>query len=75
MSRRLAQILELLDAAVLSVGFDNSIGGRQVDGCVGQSIWRIGGDSRGVSNLSPRLSLRRAKRARPEPTPANSLDL
>ncbi len=45
-----SQFLELLDAAVRSVGFDNSIGGRQVDGCVGQSIWRIGGDSRGVSN-------------------------
>ena len=36
------QILELLDAAVLSVGFDNSIGGRQVDGSLRQSIRCIG---------------------------------
>ena len=33
MSTRLAQILELLEAAVLSAGFDNSSGGCQVDGC------------------------------------------
>ena len=49
-SRRLSQILELLDAAVLSAGFDNSIGGRQVDGCLGQSIRRIGCDARRVRN-------------------------
>jgi hypothetical protein len=29
---RLSQVLELLEAAVLSAGFDNSIRGRQVDG-------------------------------------------
>jgi hypothetical protein len=34
-----------------------------------------GGDTRRVVGLSPRLSLRRAKTACPEPTAANSLDL
>jgi hypothetical protein len=29
---RLSQVLELLETAVLSAGFDNSIEGRQVDG-------------------------------------------
>src|SRR6058998_1058580 len=51
----LSQILDLLDAAVLSAGFDNSIGGRQVDGCLGQSIRRIGGDSRRVYGTVPTI--------------------
>ena len=71
---RLSHILELLEATVLCAGFDNSIGRCLVDRRVRQSIRRIGCNTRRVWNC-PQLSLRRAKTACPEPTPANSLDL
>ena len=71
---RLVHILELLEAAVLSVGFDNSIGGCLRGWLTGTANPAHGGDTRRVVELSPRLSLRRAKTAYPEPTPANSLD-
>jgi hypothetical protein len=69
-----APILVLLEAAVLSAGFDNSIGGCLGGWLTGTANPAHGGDTRRVVELSPRLSLRRAKTAYPEPTPANSLD-
>jgi hypothetical protein len=49
--------------------------------CVRWMVWRLeqsirgdGGDTRRILELSPRLSLRRAKTATPESTLANSLD-
>jgi hypothetical protein len=71
---RPAQIFELLEAAVLSAGFDNSIGGCLGGRLTGTANTAHRGGTRCVVELSPRLSLRRPKTACPEPTPANSLD-
>ena len=68
------QILELLEAALLSVGFDNSIGGCLRGWLTGTANPAHGDDTRRVVELSPRLSLRRTKTAYPELTAANSLD-